>query len=141
MTDDIIKAVCRAIYEEFGSCTIYTEPVAQALHEPCFFVLCANSFIDRRLCSRYACTFTVAVQYFPENTINCKSEFGSIADRLFFALEQIELSGVIVNGTEMHYEIADDILHFFVTFCTAAEKARVTQKMESIAITDNIKQR
>ena len=142
MTAEIIKAVCRAIYEEFGEeYQIYTEAVPQGLKTPCFFVSCIARFTDRTLCDRYLCTFPIAVQYIPEDSGNAKTECGEIADRLFFTLDRISVSGSPVNGVELHCETVEGLLNFFVTYNMAAQRNReAVPKMEKVEITDNIKQ-
>lgn len=40
-----------------------------------------------------------------------------VAMRLQFSLERIALlDGDLVNGADVHYEIVDGVLHFFITY-------------------------
>ena len=116
MIKAIIDALSIAINAEFGeSYEIYTESVEQGLEEPCFSILCLNPKIDQKLGKRYFRTNMFCIHYFPKSDEK-RSECHSVAERLFSALEYITITGDLCRGTEMHYEVVDNVLSFFVNY-------------------------
>ena len=117
MTEDIIEAVCAAIYTEFGEgYELYTEAVAQNMQTPCFFVMSINPKLERFLGNRYLRHTPIAVQYFPSDEQNARSECEAAAEKLFLILDQIPFDNGYINGTQVSSEIADGILNFFITY-------------------------
>lgn len=39
-----------------------------------------------------------------------------MAEQLYWCLEYISVAGDLTRGTQMHYEVIDDVLHFFVNY-------------------------
>ena len=117
MTGDIIKAVCAAIYGEFGEgYTLYTEAVEQNALTPCFFVICTQTEIHPYLENRYYKRIPLVIQYLPENTENYRSECQEAAERLFLTLDQIPFEDGYINGTGMKAEIVDGVLNLYVDY-------------------------
>jgi hypothetical protein len=114
MINKIIDGICEALDSEFGY-EIYTETIEQGLQEPCFSVLCLNPTVGQVLGDRYFRTNQFCVHYFPESNKK-RSECSSAMERLFNVLELITVDGDLVRGTEMHGEIDDGVLHFFVNY-------------------------
>lgn len=58
------------------------------------------------------------IQYFPESVDNPNSECRDVADRMLWALENITPLDADrpVRGTDMHHEITDGVLNFFVNY-------------------------
>ena len=117
MINSIIEAISRAIRKEFGSgYTNYMEEVKQDLRKPCFFILCINPANKLFLRKRYFRTNQFCIQYFPESRNNKRRECNDTAERLMTCLKWLKILGKPVMGTNMEYEIVDDILHFFVNY-------------------------
>lgn len=117
MTEDIIKAVCAAIYNEFGDgYTIYTEAVAQDAQTPCFFVICTQPKLNRYMSDEYYQEIPIVVQYLPQNTENYRSECEDVFERLSLSLDTISLDDSCVHGADTHGEIIDGVLNFFVDY-------------------------
>lgn len=116
MINKIIDGISVAINSEFGDGhEIYTENIEQGLEEPCFSILCLNPTISQVLGKRYFRTNQFCIHYFP-STSDKRSECNSVTERLMDALEIITVDGDLVRGSEMHCEISDDVLHFFVNY-------------------------
>jgi len=57
------------------------------------------------------------------------------------ALEYITLiNGDLVHGTEMHYEVIDGVLHFFVNYNLFVKKAEIpVDGMETLTVNNDVK--
>lgn len=116
MINKIIDGISVAIHSEFGdSYEIYTESVEQGLVEPCFSILCLNPTISQKLGKRYFMTNRFCVHYFPSSDEK-KSECHTVMGRLMDALEIINVDGDQCRGTDMHGEVVDNVLSFFVNY-------------------------
>lgn len=116
MINKIIDGISIAIHSEFGdACEIYTESVEQGFEEPCFSVLCLNPAISQKLGKRYFRTNQFCIHYFPESSEK-RLECHAVAERMIGALEYITIDGDLCRGTEMHHEIVDNVLSFFVNY-------------------------
>ncbi len=133
MINKIIDGICVAINSEFGDpYEIYTESIEQGLIEPCFSVLCLNPTINQVLGKRYFRTNQFCVHYFPSSNEK-RSECQAVIDRLMGALEYITIDGDQCRGTEMHCEVVDDVLSFFVNYDLYVYKdVQVEDSMEGV---------
>lgn len=123
MINKIIDGICIAINTEFSDeFEIYTESVEQGFEEPCFSILCLKPTIDQFLGKRYFRTSQFCIHYFP-HTDEPKAECYSVKERLFGALELITVDGDLIRGTEIHSEIEDNVLSFFVNYNFFVDKA------------------
>lgn len=114
MINDIVKGIGKAIRDEFESdYNIHTEEVKQGLKEPCFFIYVLNPQYEQVLGKRYLISCNCMVQYITEGG---REECNNVAERLFDCLELIIVSGDIVRGTNMSYEVVDGILNFNVSY-------------------------
>lgn len=118
MINPIIEAISAALNGEFGeNYEIYMEEIQQGLKEPCFFIFCLNSTSDPLPGRRYFRSNQFCVQYFPA-TSGKQRECNGVAERLRQCLEYIVVDGDDRphRGTRMKYEMAGDILNFFVNY-------------------------
>lgn len=116
MIDIITDGISIAINTEFNDTyDIYTESVEQGLKEPCFLILCINPTMTQFLGKRYFRTNQFCINYFPSSDEK-RSECNSVAERLFSALEYITVDGDLIRGTDLHWEIVDGVLNFFVNY-------------------------
>lgn len=141
MTEDIIKAVCAAIYSQFGNgYTIYTEAVAQDAQTPCFFVICTQPKLNRYMSDEYYQEIPIVVQYLPQNTENYRSECEDVFERLSLNLDTISFEGSCVHGADTHGEIIDGVLNFFVDYNMMVYKnTEPKARMEKISFTQELK--
>lgn len=118
MTNDLIYAISNALdkeFKEFGY-EIHMEEIKQGLKEPCFFINLINSDFKIVTGKRYEKRNQISIQYFPES-LCLQSECNEVAERLTLCLEYIEdEEGGFLHGTDMHYQVTDGILNFFVNY-------------------------
>lgn len=117
MLNNVTAGIAIAINQEFGdSYEIYTDEVEQDLKEPCFFIMILNPDIERRLSVRREVDVPMSIQYFPKKG---RAEYNDVAERLaLYVLECITPyeSDALIRGKDMHWEIVDGVLNFFVTY-------------------------
>lgn len=115
MIKKTIEAIARQLKKEFGEeYEIWIDAQEQGLKEPCFFVQIITDSQSLQLTGYYRHNQTFDIIYFPKtrNTF----ELVEIAERLYPAMEYIELSDFLVRGKNMHTEIVEDTLHFFIDY-------------------------
>jgi len=134
MIKKIIDGILAALSEEFGDeYTLYTESVMQGMKEPCFFVFCINPTNRLFLGKRYFRENQFCIQYFPADKDRAKEECNAVAERLFSCLEYITVTGDLVRGTKMKYEVVDGVLNFFVNYDLFVYKVAASDAMEEIS--------
>ena len=140
MINKIIDGISVAINSEFGdSYEIYAESIEQGLIEPCFSVMCLNPTIGQVLGKRYFRTNQFCIHYFPSSNAK-RSECYAVIDRLMKALEIITVDGDLCRGTDMHTEIVDGVLFFFINYNMYVYKEEsVEPVMESVSHKTNMK--
>lgn len=140
MINKIIDGISVAINSEFGDpYEIYTESIEQGLNEPCFSILCLNPTINQVLGKRYFRSNQFCVHYFPSSDEK-RSECHAVTERLMDALEIIEVDGDQCRGTDMHSEVVDNVLSFFVNYDMYVYKEKTAEPvMESVSHNTNMK--
>ena len=141
MINKIIDGISVAINSEFGDpYEIYTEDVKQGLHEPCFSILCLNPTSNQVLGKRYLRKNLFCIHYFPSSDEK-RSECHAVIERLIEALEIITVDGDLCRGTDMHGEVVDNVLSFFVNYDMFIYKvSELTEPaMESVIHNTNMK--
>jgi len=134
MINSIIKSISISLNAEFGDdYTIYTESVEQGLNEPCFFVCCINHTNKIFLGKRYFRENQCCIQYFPADKDRINEECNVVTERLFSCLEYITVTGDLVRGTKMKFEIVDGVLNFFVNYDLFVYKETYSVPMEQIS--------
>ena len=130
MINEIIIGISQAINREFGrSCIIHTEEKVQGLKEPCFFIFPLSPTYTLYRGRRYYSNNSFMIQFLPGKS-NPRERCNQTAERLFDCLETITVAGDRVRGTNMGYEIVDDILHFKVNYNMFLHKPLENEKME-----------
>lgn len=134
MINSIIESIGVSLNAEFGDeYIIYTESIEQGLSEPCFFLFCINPTSQIFLKNRYFRENQFCIQYFPADKDRAKEECNAVAERLFLCLEYITVTGDLVRGTKMKYEIIDGVLNFFVNYDLFVYKVVTPDVMEEIS--------
>ncbi len=140
MINKLISGISEAIYAEFGAAyKIYKEAVKQGLKEPCFLISCLNPTNEQFLGNRYFRTNQFAVQYFP-STDKVNEECNGVQERLFMALELIDVDGDLTRGTSMHGELTDGVLHFFVNFDFFMKKVVTQDAMDELEVENRVRE-
>ena len=122
--------------------TYYSEGVEQGLSEPCFFIQNIkaekNLYFDRR----YYCENKFCIQYFPASENEPKAECEDIAHRLYDVLEWLTFhdDGATVKGTELHHEISDGVLSFYVDYNLFLVKVPDQTNMETLKVKQRSKE-
>ncbi|MGN1013836.1 MAG: DUF6838 family protein [Butyricicoccus sp.] len=120
MLNEIVQGIAMTLHAAFGDgYEIYQNDITQGLTEPCFFIAVLKPDNAPLQKNRYLRRYPFDIHYFPR-TPGDNRELYDMADRLLDCLEFITLpDGSQLHGTEMSYEEADDVLHFFVRYdCT-----------------------
>ncbi|WP_394904386.1 phage tail terminator family protein, partial [Clostridioides difficile] len=109
MLNNIIDGISVKLDKSFGEkYTIYSEDVEQGINEPCFFICPLNPSKVSYPSGRTLKKNSFDVHYFPKS--NDKSfEINEVAEMLLEELEYIEIDGDLVRGTNMNFEIVDNV--------------------------------
>ena len=140
MENKIITGISQKLFETFGlDYKIYTENVEQFLNPPCFYVELLQSSMQQIVSRRYRLENLFDIHFFT-NENEPKNDFRRVADILYDALEYIIVDNDLVRGLGMHYEIVDDVLHFFVSYNLILIKTiEPEDKMETLKTRGEIK--
>ena len=130
MIQKVIEAISTALYQQYGY-ENHMEEIKQGLKEPCFFIACIDQSTKRYPSSRYKKQNQFVIQYFPESRDAPNAECLEVADQLQWCLEDITVDGDILHGSDMHSEIIDGVLNFFVSYNFFVRKTREKEKMGS----------
>lgn len=137
MIEKVINGISATIDNYFDSeYPIYAEDIEQGLQEPCFFIAVLAPTHKQMLGNRYLLTIPVDVHYFP-GTANKHLEINRVAAQLMYLLRRITLTDgqTQLNGFDMHYEVVENVLHFFVTY-----KPFVQYPVEAVTLMDDLTQ-
>ena len=128
--NELTDALSIALDRQFNGCRVYTPEVEQDLREPCFMITLAGAEKQPLLGARANLIYNFDIIYFPASKAH--TEMLSIAGKMPAALNRITtLDGTKANGWRQNYEVADDVLHFFVTYqLTVVELDGSTDMME-----------
>jgi hypothetical protein len=141
MVNDLIDAISIKLNQVFGDGKrIYSETVKQGLQEPCFFIAVLNPLQTQMIGNRYFRQHPFDIHYFPAVQDN-NNELQGMASNLFDALEYVTLTnGDLVHGTEMHYEVVDGVLHFFVDYNMFIKKVEIpADNMGTLTVNNGVK--
>lgn len=141
MINNIVNGISDSIYKQYGQDKkIYTENVEQGFNEPCFFIAVLEAKQARYIGNRYKLTVPVNVHYFPSTKAK-KREMQDVAQVLHFALQRITLAnGDMLNGFSLHWEVVEDVLHFFVTYMPIVKYEIAPETvMEDLTINSTVK--
>jgi len=140
MLNDIFDGVSKKLYGSFGSThKIYQNDVKQGLETPCFFLSALKPSFTPLLGERGTLRVPLDVQYFPVQDADNRTMY-STAETLMEILDMIFLSAdTCVFGRSKSFEIADGVLHFFVTYQIVLTKAEIpAATMETVSITSTV---
>ena len=139
MINAIIEAISISLDAEFGY-ENHMEEIKQDLEEPCFFISCINPTTRLFLGKRYFRQNQFCIQYFPE-TDNKQRECNEVAEKLVWLLEYINVADTAMHGTQMRYEVIDDVLNFFVNYDCFVYKVEDETYMETMKVNTYAKRR
>ena len=124
MINKVVAAVCGVLDREFGH-PVYTEPVAQGVDVPAFFVTADAVSLKRLLGERRRLDFTVNILYLPPQTERRRVEALETADKLCGLFRLLDVDGRLIHcfaarydfsnltrGFNRGYESSDEVLIF-----------------------------
>lgn len=139
MINSIIKLISVALNNEFGDAyENHMEEIKQDLKEPCFFISCLNPTTNLFLNRRYFRQNQFCIQYFPKSA-NKQQECNNVAEKMLWCLEWLTVTGDLVKGSKIKYEIVDGILNFFVNYDFFVYKVEKSTAMETLESKVNVK--
>ena len=126
---DVIKRITQALREEYpaGQYDVYTESIEQGFTEPCFSIRLLSEAAQRYPSDRTLYTPHYDVRFFPPPRRK-KEQCRKAAQTLAFLLR--DLPGL--HGTDMEWEITDDVLHFFVSYPHFVREVKQQDAMEEL---------
>lgn len=137
ITGDYTKsAVSRTIREGFKKVSeddppvttyprIYKEKTLQNMTKPCFFIWVMDVLIEKQMRNNYNLGYQMNIRYHPQEELEssyseCMQVGIQLAEYLSMVYMPITVDGVetnrLVKGTQMSYNITDNVLNFFVTY-------------------------
>ena len=137
----ILDGISRKLDENFDGVNIYgDESVEQGLDVPAFFVAVLPPSRSPELGPFHRTKYPFDIHYFPAAK-GSNAELLGVAEQLWDVLDVITVEGRPVRGTGMSYELADGVLHFFVSYSVAGRKAvPADPEMEEAAVKTSLKE-
>lgn len=116
--------ISQALYAIFGESVKRSEDtVEQDLEAPAFYILCINTEHKQRLGNHYRRSQSYDIHYFPKAEGEERArEMSEMTERLYRGLEFITVDEKMVRGLNMHAQVQEDVLHFFVDYDIALVK-------------------
>jgi hypothetical protein len=112
--------------------TIYKEKIVQGMIKPCFFVWTMDAEQEKLMRNNYERVYQMNVRYHPEdNDLKRYQTLADIGNKLLEHLTQIEVPIFLgrydaeeepiedkkpIRGSQMNFNIVDDVLQVFVTY-------------------------
>lgn len=113
-TNIVLDGITLALREAYPDAHIESNAVKQGLRPPAFIVHLVNAEVEAYPAGRAKRLPRFDVLYFPQKG---REECYGVADNLCTVLELIELpGGDKLRGTDMSFEVTDDVLHFLVSY-------------------------
>ena len=143
MNKELMIGISVALDRAFGGrYEIYTEENKQDLKMPCFFISLVQPTKTDFPSNRYYMDNLFCIQYIPESETGSNGECVSIGEQMLWVLEEVTPDGedLPVRGSNMHYEIIDGVLNFFVNYNYFVRKVVDTAPtMETMATRSHVK--
>lgn len=138
MVNNIIDGISNVLYENFKGVSIHSESIEQGFEEPCFFVVPLNSSETPLVGARAIRNVPLDIHYFPKSKTAPNAEIEGVAAKLYVVLRRISLlSGEMLNGMDLHHEIENGVLHFFVKYTPIVRYVGEPDEMQN-EITHNV---
>lgn len=116
---DIIDKITDALVK-VKDISINLEKIEQGFEKPSFFILPINETEEILIGDRAKRTVTFDVHYFTDEIDEPKADLLNVANKLYPVLKKLgkedNEENYFLNGFNLHHEIVDGVLHFFVTY-------------------------
>ena len=131
---DILNGIANALHDNFTNHDIYIDNIKQGFNSPCFFIRALSFSNQKYIDKRYKYSNSFVVQYFPSNKVQEKSSCYDVGESLYNVLEFISCgTGSTIRAYDMHFEVIDDILMFYVNYnCFVIKNVSDEDSMNSI---------
>lgn len=143
MNKELMIGISVALDRAFGGrYEIYMEENKQDLKMPCFFISLVQPTKTDFPSNRYYMDNLFCIQYIPESETGSNGECVSTGEQMLWVLEEVTPDGedLPVRGSNMHYEIIDGVLNFFVNYNYFVRKVVDTAPtMETMATRSHVK--
>ena len=119
VTNQIKIAILEKLKEQFPGHKRYSEEIKQGFQAPCFFLATINNQSEQKtIGKRYMRTISFDLHFFPPKDTEGRNNerMYAVGDLLYMLLEVVRIPEQFVYGRDMHFEIADGVLHFFVDY-------------------------
>ncbi|GLI08105.1 hypothetical protein YDYSG_41350 [Paenibacillus tyrfis] len=115
--EEIKQGIAKRLKELFPAASVYTEQVEQGFTKPAFFVRQTEGAQKHVMNRRYIRTGTFDIAYFPvPGSPQLIRDCEMVRDTLYERLELIPWEGHTYRSSGMRYTLADNVLHFYVSF-------------------------
>lgn len=104
--------------------------IKQDLQKPCFFISNVNQTLRAFPGKRYKGNIQCVIQYLPESKENFMTECYSVAERMNWCLEEINVMDTAIRGLNMNYKIVEGILNYYVDYSFFTHKNQPQVNME-----------
>ena len=117
MVNRIYSAIAKKLEELFGEHLIFFDHLPQTFNGPCFWVRLLKTEQNQLLYNRYKVTLDFDIMMYPSNDEEFIEELNSVGTELLHGIEYIVTEdGNYLRGTNISYEVQDDVLHFFISY-------------------------
>lgn len=136
----LIQAIITKINKYFSDYDIYGEEIKQGFEERCFFIQKLPDYRYKEIqsyCNRSS--FDIHC-FLDKDTQDLNEKYEEIGNDLYQILEYVELeSGRKIRGIDMHYEIVDNVLHFYITYIYQVRTIIESDKMQTLDVKESVK--
>ena len=141
MVTEVIDGVAATLERTFGSeYEIHRDLPKTTPSNPYFLVLAVSPSMQQTMGRRYQAVIPLEIRYISMTEENRNAELQRVGDQLFDALEYIQVNDILLRGTEMHYELKDDNLHFFLKYTLSLYRpVDNTSPMEQLKLKEGVK--
>lgn len=136
----IIEGIATKLYQATGY-PVYIDNQQQNMIFPCFFLTLNVGEQEQKLGSRYYREGTYYIHCFQseDGKVRDYNELRDAAERLYWALEYINVGDAIIRGTDMQEQIIDDVLLFSVHYNYFLHRVAENNPMQSLEQHEGVK--
>lgn len=140
MIEDVFNSITKELYDEFGeNYTYYVEKIPQKVKTPCFTITPIDYRIRSNSPTRYDVTLLLVIHFFPEQNSNTKLNKYIIGERIFDALEYIDVKGILLRTEDINYEETDGVLQSFIKYTFESSKKELNEDIQNYEFMQKLK--